>query len=232
MQIGTLGHEHSSDMHQVSSCMHNHKASADTGSAGGAASASVENNMSTITQQQEEGLSLAAWLNDPAGSARRLLGSFWNGREDDGTERSMLSGREVVGLEQAIAPDGKTVSLQEAVPTKIVLETQNELPINPYFVPVNDAEVQQKSFRQKARVHVRNISEFFEKQFAFSNRHSFRSKQGQSRDDLKRHSKFHGDDVEIDCILVDESHLRDSYNKKGEYSKLAEDTRSSLSFRN
>ena len=45
----------------------------------------------------------------------------------------------------------------------------------------------------------------------------------QTKEDLRKRSKYKQDDQEIECILMDESYLTDSYNRKGEYSHLTTD---------
>ena len=50
---------------------------------------------------------------------------------------------------------------------------------------------------------------------------SFQAGKERSREDLRKHSKFRKDELEIDCILTDDSYLLDSYDRKGEYSKLS-----------
>ena len=50
---------------------------------------------------------------------------------------------------------------------------------------------------------------------------SFQAKQEHSKEDLRKHSKYRKDELEIDCILMDDSYLLDSYDRKGEYSKLS-----------
>ena len=37
---------------------------------------------------------------------------------------------------------------------------------------------------------------------------------------MRRRSKYRQDELEIDCVLTDESYLLDSYDRKGEYSQL------------
>ncbi len=266
MQISSLGSEHSSDMHHVSNCMHNHSSSSKVGSVGGASSASEATNLSAAAQQQIEGeLSLSAWLNAPLGSAKRLFGSIWNGSDGDGTEIGAVSGKEAIGQDATLMQDGKMTVLGEKALAEMALGAENkdaqqhveqsadviaetlhtprvaaaaamaqqtDFQDNPYFAAVENEEEQQETVWQKLRVRFQSVTGFFSNRFSFSNRNSFQAKREQSKEDLRRHSKFHGDAVEIDCILMDESHLRDSYNKKGEYSRLAGEVQGHLSLRN
>jgi hypothetical protein len=55
--------------------------------------------------------------------------------------------------------------------------------------------------------------------FGFQTRSSFQSG-SRPKGDLRRKSRYRKDEVEIDCILTDDSYLMDSYDRKGEYSKL------------
>ncbi len=52
-------------------------------------------------------------------------------------------------------------------------------------------------------------------------RNSFQARQQKPKQDLRKHSKYREDKVEIDCVLTDDSYLLDSYDRKGEYSKLS-----------
>ena len=60
---------------------------------------------------------------------------------------------------------------------------------------------------------------------------TFQTKQEQPKEDLRKRSKYRQNELEIDCVLTDDSYLQDSYNSKGEYSKLAGDMRGNVSTR-
>lgn len=94
---------------------------------------------------------------------------------------------------------------------------------NPYFSTIEDTNTQQQAVWQKIRVRFQSITGFLTKKFTFSGRNSFQAgqEQGQHKEDLRKHSRYHEDNLEIDCILTDDSYLLDSYDRKGEYSQLS-----------
>ena len=47
--------------------------------------------------------------------------------------------------------------------------------------------------------------------------------QNKQKEDKSRLSVYKRDELEIDCIITDDSYLLDSYNRKGDYSKLGKD---------
>ena len=47
--------------------------------------------------------------------------------------------------------------------------------------------------------------------------------QNKHKEDKSRLSVYKKDELEIDCIITDDSYLLDSYNRKGDYSKLGKD---------
>lgn len=58
--------------------------------------------------------------------------------------------------------------------------------------------------------------------FRFQTKNSFQARSEQKpEEDLRKRSKYRKDELEIDCILTDESYLLDSYDRKGEYSQLS-----------
>lgn len=93
---------------------------------------------------------------------------------------------------------------------------------NPYFSTIEDTNTQQAVW-QKIKVRFQSITGFLTKRFTFSGKNSFQAKQeqGQPKEDLRKHSRYHEDNLEIDCILTDDSYLLDSYDRKGEYSQLS-----------
>ena len=57
--------------------------------------------------------------------------------------------------------------------------------------------------------------------FRFQAKNSFQARSEQKpEENLRKRSKYRKDELEIDCILTDESYLLDSYDRKGEYSQL------------
>lgn len=231
MQINGIGsgNIHNSDMHQVTGCMHNHSVSKKNG--GAAASPSADNTLQTAMseyRQQEGQFSLASWLKNALSGGRNLLHRIW-GENSNVTTAETAGDKSVAGAEQVMAQVGDpresashtaqnpSISAQEAMASATV-RPQN-LHNNPYFSTVEDAAREKRSVWNKLRVRFQSMAGQLTKQF--SGRNTFQTKQQKPKEDLRRHSRYREDDLEIDCILTDDSYLLDSYDRKGEYSKLS-----------
>ena len=114
-------------------------------------------------------------------------------------------------------PGSEQVMAQEAMAGATV--RQQNLYDNPYFSAVEDAGKEKQSIWDKMRVRFQSVAGQLTKQF--SGRNAFQTKQQKPKEDLRRHSRYREDDLEIDCILTDDSYLLDSYDRKGKYSKLS-----------
>lgn len=231
MHINGIGNEntHNSDMHQVTRCMHNHSVPKKSG--GAAASSSEANTLQTVMSQyreQEGQFSLAAWLKNALSGGRSLLHRIW-GENANATTAETPGDKAVAGTEQVMAQVGAPresdlhtvqnpgISAQEAAASATV-RPQN-LHNNPYFSTVEDGEKAKRSIWNRMRIRFQSMTGQLAKQF--SGRNTFQTKQQKPREDLRRHSRYREDDLEIDCILTDDSYLLDSYDRKGEYSKLS-----------
>jgi len=90
---------------------------------------------------------------------------------------------------------------------------------NPYFSAIEDTGKQKQTAWEKVRVRLQAFTGQLSGRFA--GRNSFETRQQKPKQDLRKHSRYRQDDLEIDCILTDDSYLLDSYDRKGEYSKLS-----------
>ena len=135
------------------------------------------------------------------------------------------------GLQSTMQHDADSNSAQEQKSVHILHASQVEAASavvqpsqnynnNPYFTTVTEAVTTKQNVWQKLKVQFHNLTGFLTKRFSFGNSSSFHTGQERSKEDLRRHSRYREDDMEIDCILTDDSYLLDSYNEKGEYSKL------------
>lgn len=196
-----------------------------------------------------QSFSLSAWLADPLGSAKKLVGVVWRGGHDsgDGTSGKETSGSEKVMAE--IAADltrdtleknslsGSTVhgetqgqSAQQASPHVLhnpqiaaaatAVKPLDMLQGNPYFA-VEDSSTQRQTIWQKMKVQFEAVAGYLTKRFAFSGKNSFQAKQEQPKEDLRKRSRYRGDKLDVECVLTDDSYLLDSYDRKGEYSQLS-----------
>ncbi len=222
MQISGFETGHNSDMHHVGKCMHNHKHAHKIGSAAGGAGANASPAINqNIQQQSQEAFSWSAWLRDPLESTKKLLGRLWgsNGQEGNATTENVMptinEPKEVI--QQILEPTSTEANSLNGS----MADEQHILQNNPYFSTVEDTGRQKQNFLDKIRVRFRNVTGFLTKHFASSGRNAFQAKQERPKEDLSRHSRYRKDELEVECILTDDSYLMDSYNNKGEYSKLS-----------
>ena len=225
MRFNGIGEEHGAQMHHVTNCMHEHahyKKEEDVGKA--SASQTAAQRFEAQKQQGEGQLSLSAWLEKTFRSGKRLLLRVWAGSESgDGAEsrRSDLRGSES-GTETAARAPGVLETAQAAAAVAPFRSVED----NPYFSAVAEREKDRPGVWQRMRVRLKGTAgqlaghlpgNFFNAQ----TNNSFQAGKERSREDLRKHSKFRKDELEIDCILTDDSYLLDSYDRKGEYSKLS-----------
>lgn len=239
MQIGGLG-GHSSSDHHVTNCIHDHHELRDkTGGAAMKASASASMSAANVTAQMEGQFSLAAWVKNMLGNGRGFLLNFWEGGEAvSGVRGEQAAGTGAVGSQAAISGAESSqaaasqstgqVDAHAAAAASVAVQPpirHQGIHNSPYFSAVEDVESQRRTFWQKVRVRFHNVSDQLsgrlpQKFFSFQAKNSFQAKQEKPRENLRRHSRYREDTVEIDCVLTDDSYLMDSYDRKGEYSTL------------
>lgn len=256
MQINGVGTGHT-DMHHVTTCIHDHKHNTDEQTGGAAASSSGTAQSTSTTQQTSGGFSLVSLLQNTLSSAKRLLGKIW-GSNTDGvqgattaqagmesvTDINAQAAEEVLntaldvqsGLQhnqqQSTAhTNTNTLHSAQIEAASAAVQPAQNVNHNPYFSTIEENAATKQNVWQKIRVRFQDIAGFLTKRFSFSNSSSFQARQERPKEDLRRHSHYRGDDMEIDCIITDDSYLMDSYNKKGEYSKLSENVQSNMSVR-
>lgn len=209
MQLNGIGNSHETDMHHVTNCLHDHAQSEKSGGASLGVQGADSRTLQTAEMQAEAQFSLSAWLEKTLNSGKKLWGNVWGSRRQDADQ----------GLPQ------KLHTPQIAAAATAVTQTQ-DIQNNPYFSAVERTDDQQGNLWQRIRVKFKNAAgqlaghlpgKFFNAQ----TRSSFQAGQEQPKEDLRKRSKFRKDEVEIDCVLTDDSHLLDSYDRKGEYSKLS-----------
>ena len=219
MQINGLGN-HSADMHQVTECFHNHDTKRETGGLKMAPKqAAVQQQKPETALSQDGKFSLSAWVQKLLSGGKGLLGRLWGSNavnaEQSATEAAKAAGQsmEALGAQQVVTP-------LTAPGEEHKLTANGEKLVNPYFVEVDNNSQATENLWQKMRSKVQNITGNLRKKF--SGRNSFQTgAQEQPKEDLRRHSRYRKENEEIDCILTDDSYLMDSYDRKGEYSKLS-----------
>jgi hypothetical protein len=245
MQFNGIGNEHGAEMHHVTNCMHDHSHyRQDMGGAKAAAGNMSAQAVQESRQQAEGQFSLSAWLEKTLGRGKGLLRHIWGTNEPGGAgepgdkagaaqvlaqvseSRSADSpGMSAVGLNIHQPDMAQTLHAPQVAAAASAVPPQNSQG-NPYFAAVEDTGSRQENLWQKVRVKFRDITgqlaghlpgKFMNAQ----TKGSFQAKQERPKEDLRRRSKYRRDELEIDCVLMDDSYLLDSYDKKGEYSKLS-----------
>lgn len=247
MQVNGIRNDHSSQ-HHVTNCIHSHGGDKKTGDAGMASAAQGNQSSSVNSEITREGhFSLSAWMKNTLNGGKKLLQNIWGSSAEE-TSSTLVNDKEIQALNQMTiqaaeestqalnrspaqnmgqqtsesGTPGNTVKLhgpQIAAAASGVQTPQNILQQNPYFSAVEDTGRQQENLWQKMKVRFQAITGYLTKQF--SGRNSFQAKQEQPKEDLRRHSRYRQDNLEVECVLMDDSYLLDSYDKKGEYSKLS-----------
>ncbi len=202
MQIGGVGGGHNHSMHQVTGCMHEHEVPK-KGNVAAAPSRTDRTEQRTVEKDaQTNSFSLGGWWRETLADARKLLGKLW-GAKAEGTGTADNSATNVAG--EAVAA---SASLRQP-------SQEN----NPYFTAIEDTGRAKQTIWEKVKVRFRGIAGQLTGRFAGKN--SFQTKQEKPKEDLRKHSTYRRDDVELECVLTDDSYLLDSYDRKGEYSKLS-----------
>ena len=249
MQIGGIGSNHNSDMHQVTNCKHNHSVKKQDGNMSMTSSTQSQVQQS-LQESLEMGMSFQTWVKNLLSGAKSLWGRIWgeNAGGDASVENSSAVKTDESGTQTIMTP--LSIQTEESVMSqgfdaacgnpaaqsdmrqtaKVTLAAEavsppNTYANNPYFSAIEDTGKQQETLWQKVRVKFQNVAGYLTKHFSFSNRNTFQAKQEKPKEDLSRRSRYRRDDIEIDCVLTDESYLMDSYNKKGEYSTLSANNR-------
>lgn len=244
MQFNGIGQEHNQGMHHVTTCIHEHSHYKKTEGelSGGATSAARAQAAHPAEQKQEGELSLSAWLERTMGRGKSLLRGFWGSGEvpgageaghktgeaqvlaqlnaDSASERGSVPGAGINSSAETAAAQLHTPQIAAA--SAPLRELQN----NPYFQTLQEEGSQSGSMLQKIKVKFKDIKGQIAghlpgRFFSAGKKGSFRGEKESPREDLRRHSRYRKDELEIDCILTDDSYLMDSYDRKGEYSRLS-----------
>lgn len=221
MQLGGIGKDHDAHSHQVTGCMHEHTHYQKLGSSGAASSVTTNvTALQKVAEQQEVQFSLVSWMEKARENGRKFLRGIWGTNEvqsaSDAGDRDGKGSLMAQPADNAAA--GGTPRAGEAA-----MEQQSRL--NVYFREVEQKPNLQMTPARRLRVKLKeSTAKLFNHLpgnfFGARTKHSFQAKQQRTKEDLRRRSKYRTDELEIDCILTDESYLMDSYDRKGEYSQL------------
>lgn len=241
--IGTESSSHTSDMHHITECMHEHTHFKLEGGAPKAGASGTASQATQASGTQEE-LSLSAFVERMLGRGKRLLKGVWSGSDGTaaGAEQVMAqpgdSGRTGAAGTDTAGQNGFQQSASHTMAERMpgtaqiaaaatAVQTPQAIESNPYFAAVEDIGGRQNTLWQKIKVKFKDVAGQLTGHLpgrfsgSLQTKNSFHAKQEPPKQDLRKHSKFRRDEVEIDCVLTDDSYLLDSYDRKGEYSKLS-----------
>ncbi len=240
MRIDTSGNRFDShgSAHRITHGFHNHH---ETGKKiSNMQSAATNTSASEIATGDTTGEGLSFWRTLTDG-AKNLWGRIWG--ESSGGANAVGSGEgEAVGEEQlmaqigaADAAEGSGVDAHGPVVAAAASVAQGSLAKeNPYFTTIADEEEHKDSFMQRVKIRFRELTDQFKKRFSgkfggrmageYSGRGTLNSGERKSKEDLRKHSRYREEGLEVDCVLTDDSYLMDSYDRSGGYSKITTDT--------
>lgn len=224
MRVGGIETGHSKDSHRVTTHFPEHEHSKKES---GAMKSVTQHSVGTQSQgiRQNSPLSLAEIAQKLVDKGRGLFRGIWGTNEVNST----AAAGDKAGQGQTMAQAGQAAAHgQAAGPDTAAIVRQGAVQANPYFTAVPESNHAAAAMRlQKIRAKVKGVAGQLAgklpKKFLFSRqtKDSFQTKSEQKpKEDLKRRSRYKKDELEIDCILTDESYLLDSYDRKGSYSRL------------
>ncbi len=227
MQINGVGNEHNSSNHNVTGCLHEHSVGLkDSGRMSSVSMDTITLSNQSQMAEREGQLSLSAWIDKTFSSGKDLLQRIWGSDQSTVTNGTMGQSMEEQVL-TAFSDNG--ASRIAAAGANMQVDTERKIQQNPYFAAV-ETDGRPEGLWQRMKVKLKatagRLTGRFPGKFAGAwAKGAFQAKKEQPREDLRKRSKYRQDELEIDCVLTDDSYLQDSYNKKGEYSKLAGNVR-------
>ena len=96
-----------------------------------------------------------------------------------------------------------------------------------YFVPLQEEKVQGSlvsNTRERIRIHfasIRNsLAKYLKQEQKLQTKTGGNKEPGKEKQDRSRRSIYRQEDLELECVITDDSYLLDSYDRKGDYSRL------------
>ncbi len=233
MQVGGIGNsglDNHSSSHQVTGCIHDHHTDVEKTGGMRASSFSLSETKQEV-QQDIQGFSLLDTLKNAVSKGFGILGNLWRGGQESSSQQTTSQ------IEAAEQADHMTLHQADAHQPAVaaaasVVQPDARLADNPYFTTTSDPGKVKESLSEKIRIKLRDMAGQLTKRFGgrfggrmsgeLSGKNPTSGKQ-KPKEDLRRRSRYKDDDLEIDCVLTDDSYLMDSYDRKGEYSKLTTD---------
>lgn len=219
------GMVHTADSHQVTECVHQHgteKKPENGGFRGIPVNVEKRDPVQELTEKSSTEVD-QGWFSRILATGKNLLGRLWNGgKEGEQSSREYVdeTGDEArAALEKGMTMGGESQSFREQSERRQAVH-------NPYFVAVEErkgADTLWQRFQLKVQTATGYLAKKFGRNTSFQTGTRGRN-QRQKEEDLRRHSRYHQGQDEIDCIITDDSYLLDSYDKSGKYSRLAQES--------
>lgn len=203
-------------------------------------SAAAGTSLSEQTSNEKSGEGLGVWRTITDG-AKNLWGRIWGSSTGGVNEVGNASG-DAIGAEQIMAQigaedvaEGSGVDAHgPAVAAAANVAQASIARENPYFTAMPEQDETKDRFMQKVRIRFRELTDQFKKSFqgrfggrktgGYSGRGTLNSGEQKPKEDLRKHSRYREEGLEMDCVLTDDSYLMDSYDRSGGYSRLTTDT--------
>ena len=209
-----------SHVHHVTECIHedrvDHKKEV---AAGLRDSVTLTNEQPAQTQESQQ--NMFQWMSQMLGQGLSGIKNFFStgdgGVVDTASQNADPQDMQIAqdSVMVQLMPDEKAIADSTA---KYFVPTKEEIPPNNWFA----------NLKSRARIkfgEIRNSLAKYLKQDQSLHMGAGRNStsQNKQKEDKSRLSVYKKDELEIDCIITDDSYLLDSYNKKGDYSKLGKD---------
>ena len=233
MQIGGLGGSHSTSDHHVTNCIHDHHdAQKNPGGMAMKASAAAEASAAKSELLQEGQFSLAAWLKNTLGNGRGLLRNFWEGGQavtgsPEGRNAAVSgtdAGQTTAGQALVHTENSGTMTAAAAVQPSAHPGTTNS---NGHYSGAKGTNDQRRVIWKRVRDYFQNMSgrpngKRSQRGLGLqAKKSSCQTGREQLREEeLRRQSRYRRDTVEISVAPTEDNYLMDSYDRKGEYSRL------------
>lgn len=220
VQNGVNNQNVNGHVHHVTECIHEERTKKQVGGASAMRDSVTLQNVQNA-ETEETGGNLFQWMSQILGrGVRGIKGFFGIGQEGlraDGAKGNAEDTRaadETASL--SMASHAKTHTMAENA-ARYFVPAKEEIPPNNWY----------QHLKQRARIRFGTIRGSLAKYLKQEQKLSMGmgkngTSPGKEREDRSRLSIYKKDELEIDCIITDDSYLLDSYNKKGDYSKLGD----------
>ena len=207
-------------VHHVTECIHDHRTGQKKETAGGLRD-SVTLSSEQTAQAGEGSQNVFQWMNQVVNQGIAGIKNFFatgdGGLSDNPSNNAQPKDMQIAtdSVMVQLLPDEKAISDTTA---KYFVPAREDIPANNWYT----------NLKNRVRIkfgEIRNSLSKYLKQDQNLNMGAGGSgtPQNRQKEDKSRLSVYKKDELEIDCIITDDSYLLDSYNRKGDYSKLGKD---------